>query len=103
MFFVKNLKEKINIRFFKTLISILFIISLGFYIFLETSYTVKSYYLSSYQEKIAGLNEDLTGLETNYSETLKLDNIEQRATALGFGKIEKVKFIKAYSTVVKRD
>jgi hypothetical protein len=95
----------INISFktAKTLISVIFIASLGFYVFQETSFTVKSYYLSNYQEKIEVLKNDLTGLETNYSETLKLDNIEEKATALGFEKTEKVKYIKAYNTVVKRD
>ena len=78
----------INISFktAKTLISVVFIVSLSAYIIQETSFTVNSYYLSNYQEKISTLKNEVVGLETNYSENLKLDNIEQRATALGFEK-----------------
>jgi len=96
-------RVKSNFKILKILICFTFFLNFGFYIVQSVSFNVDSHYISGYQQEINELKNNLTNLETGYSKVLKLDNIEERAIAMGFEKTEDIKFIKAYNTVVKAD
>lgn len=94
-------KSKLNFKTLKIIICAVFFLNLVFCISQSISFNIDSYNVSGYQQEIEDLKDNLTNLETNYSKVLKLDNIEERAITMGFQKTENIKFIMAYSKVVK--
>jgi cell division protein FtsL len=104
---MKNIKTfnylNINEKFIVSILLVVFLMCIGFYVFQIISLTENSYYFTNYQKKIKTLNEEIANLEVSYSQSLNLNNIEEKAKELGFQKIERVKFIKAYNTVAKKN
>jgi len=80
-----------------------FLACIGIYIFQVIYLTENSYYFTSYQRKIKKFKGEVADLEAVYSQSLSLNDIQEKAEELGFQKIEKVKFVKAYNILAKKN
>lgn len=84
----------------------IFVLAVGlfiFYIFQVSSFSLVSYKLQDYQQKIAALSEQNRALEINFAKADILDNVGSKVTELGFEKIDAIHYIQILdpSLVVK--